>query len=474
MTTVGTRREVKVLLTLIVLYSGVYSFIGAAFVHNIYRSSPRIVDIILGVVIFLFSAIYSYSLFHQWYSCSVESRLGNNYFHNFVFILICSVVFLSLIWILSGTLRWTTVVLCFIRALVYGALIVSFDYATKNPEIDCSARRVRIMIPWIYGMMEPTMFGSSIMLSFFGGTASFVTYAIPILYFIIWLLSLKGRERDVKLINGTICIIVVGLIILFYYLLLISSKSTDNISYTATIKSLALSVCGAGIFGIPGIVEIAQILRRDGERRDDIEVMKDKYTYKKIMEIISIIDLCSIILVHFAFTYLDIPMIYFVLYAVLSVFWVLIARRHYEEKQYAPYEGSYILSVLYPLLPSICLLCCIYDVIPRPHQALILSPQIALWSAGAHFSIDFLAVIAFGVKLNVKEIVGNFWRIRLVGYRTLGMFLSEIFLLFTLALQLGNNRTSVMMVLLTAELIIQVLGYVLFYSNKRFDEKQRQ
>ena len=327
------------------------------------------------------------------------------------------------------------------------------------------------MIPMVYGMMEPTIFGSSILLSLYNEDGSLIPYIIPILYFIVWKISLKWSERDVKITNGLFFFCIIGSLALLYYLILIFPRNTYRFSYIVIIKSLSLAVLGSGILGIPGLVEIAQVLRRDWLKDNIAEKDKNKHLYQKTMQTICIVDLISIIIMHFAFTYLDIPLIYFAIYAVLSVIWVLIARSHYAEKQSNPYSGSYVLSIVFPFLPSICLLCCIYDIIPRPHQTLSISHHMMIISAGTHFTIDFGAIKGFGVELNFKEIVGNFWRIRLVGYRTLGLFLSEVLLLFTLALNIGNERTCIIGVLITAELILQVLGYAIFYSNERFKEE---
>lgn len=470
MTAVDTRKEYRVLLIMILLYSGMYSFVGAAFVQLVYGGFNILSASALGVGILVYSIVFSYILFSQWYSCSVEPYPRRNMVKG-LFVVFTTAVFLAFIWTITGCLKSETVALCLLKMLIYSALYIGLDRAAKDKMIDCTGRRIRMMIPWIYGIIEPTLFGSAIFITLYGNKVFLVLYIIPILYYIIWRLSLRSGSREVKIINGILCIIIVGTLALFYYLILIRPKNAYQVSQIATIKSLTLAVCGAGIFGIPGLVEMAQVLRRDGQNAASGETENNKQIYKRIMQTVSIVDLCSIVLVHFAFTYLDVPMIYYVLYAVLSILWVLIARSHYEEKQSAPYQGSYILSTLYPALPAICLLACMYDVIPRPHQSLGLSPEVAFLSAGVHFSIDFLAVIGFGVKLNIKELIANFWRIRLVGYRTLGMFLSEILLLLTLALKIGNERTCVIMVLLTAELFLQVLGYIVFYSDKRFEEK---
>ena len=117
MTNVETRSRAKPLLTMIILYSGVYSFIGAAFIHyTIHRSCPNLVDILLGVAIFVYSAILSYFLFYQWYSCCAEQP-SNNYNtgktkHALFTELFALLLFFALFQVLTGFFSWASAILC--------------------------------------------------------------------------------------------------------------------------------------------------------------------------------------------------------------------------------------------------------------------------------------------------------------------------------------------------------------------------
>lgn len=467
----ATNIEKRVLVIMFTLYSGFNSLIGALFVEYCYGFQPSNKSHI-SLILFVFSSsiILSVIFFQEWYLCTVKESKDQKRILPIVWIVLLTAFLVVETRLVTGNPSWKTAIISILRAFLYIFLYHGLEQAVKDTSIDCSRRRIRLMIPWIYGILEPAMFGAAVILTLFGGRVAFTLYCIPILYYFIWKFSLKSDTRDVKIINGLVCILIVGALSLLYYLIIL--KPGDyHISYTVTVKTLSLTVCALGIFGIPGLIEMAQVLRHDGIRQSEEQNNKDKTTYAEIMQIMSVVDLFSVVIIHSAFVYIDIPFIYFGVYAVLSLLWVLIARAHYEGKRENPYNGSYILSVLYPVIPSICVLSCIFDIIPRPQIELQINPEIAYFSAVFHFVADAIAITGFGVKLRISEIAQNAWRIRLIGHRTLGLFLSEMLFLFASLLGVGSKRTSVMMLLLTGEMLLQCLIYILFYSTKRFQEQ---
>ena len=462
-------KEDRVLLLMLTLYSGLYSVVGATFVSNMYGFLQNFLHwLLLMSLIFSFSSIFSLIFFKLWYTYTVDSsnRWNDTILKPLIEMMVLSVIYVAIIRLITGMLSWKTVVLSLLKVDLFIAILYRLKKVSETPEI-YSRRRIRLMIPWIYGVLEPALFGSASILSLVGGKVSFVLYGIPLLYYLLWCLSLRYDSRDVKVINGLVCILVVGVLSLLLYLITLN-PSDYHISYIVAVKASSLSVGGLGILGIPGLVEMAQVLRHDGLGEDDTESLQNHY--REIMQILSVVDLFSVVLFHFAFTYLDIPFIYFGVYALFSIIWVFIARSHYECKIDDPYNGSYIISVLYPAVSAFCVLSCILDIIPRPNIDLQITPQIAYFSAVFHFIADGIALIGFGVKLNFYEIKENAWRLRLIGYRTLGLFITEILLLFSSLLGIGNNRTNVMMLLLTGEMLFQCIFYFLFYSKKRFQE----
>lgn len=445
-------REKQLLITMLSVYSFICALSGMLFVSKL---TGITIPFTTWCYLSFCSMIPFSRLSTQWFYCISDDYSSTNKTAVEELLLFAALVIINSI--LGGEI-YETALICLAQGIIFYSLSKNMPKIAQKKGY--TIRRLVLMPPYMFVIVQSTVFGAALALTFYRTRISIVIYIIMLTYWIVWR-STVYRDRDKVLSTHILFTVVwVALIVLFYVSFLLGGSYGSNTNTIVILfRTIAFTFIFSGTIGVPALLEIIQIVWSREDITEEFSKTEKYWHYSDQLQVVRTIDLIVVIIAHFSWVFLHYNLSFFLLYAIGSTATVILSRHHYVRQNTTPYRGSWAVCLLWPIVPGTLVVVERYSLLPTLSLYGVTSEHaISVFGATAEVLCIILGWLRFKT---VEEARNAFQKLGLVGTHVVGLGITA-FLLMVAPFQ--AEYKSVALFVICLEIISEAGGYFTSYS----------